>query len=94
MQAMQSTFRKIYTHHVTKTYSEEHRLKGEALDDEIRAAWDVCSIPADQTKFHPHHTDVEVLLGQTYNVRRLWVDLQTAYQGHEAPVGEPTNDNG
>ena len=83
MQAMQTTLRQIYTHHVTQTFAEEHRKDGDALDEHIREVWDTCLIPADQTKYHPTHTDVETLLGQSYNVRRLWMDLQTSFTNHQ-----------
>ena len=83
MQAMQTTLRQIYTHHVTQMFAEEHCKEGNALDKQIREVWDICLILADQTKYHPTHTDVETLLGQSYNVWRLWMNLQMSFHHHQ-----------
>ena len=90
MQILQQNFKRIYTHHVTQTYNQEHRLRGEKIDEEIQQAWDQCVIPEEYTKYHPSKIDVEVLLQQTHNVRRLWMDLHRAFAA--APAGDDEDD--
>ena len=72
---LQFIFQKIYMHHVMVTYSQKHANADANLYEFIIEEWECCVILAQLTRFHPCKTKIDILLRQSFNIKKLWKHL-------------------